>query len=195
MRGGFFAGFIQFKDYSTNEVVFNLYLKIDEEDLVSVEPMLYSEVPSEDARVELDFEILYDIIYTSEKEMRGIQTESPPWDKRKFEPVKKIKEVATGAKMWLKGRQLMSSAKYYPESAEKDMDFFMKEMFSEMFGGPGGGPGDKGMKEGPGGCTSEEECREYCENPENREECMKFSDKKPESWEDKEIITGEVIRE
>ena len=165
--GGSFDGVIQFKDYSTDEVVLNIYVKIDEENLISAEPMLYNEVPSEDARVELDFEILYDIIYTSEKEMRGIQTESPPWDRKKFEPVKKIKEVTNGAKMWLKGRQLMSSAKYYPESAEEDMSFFMKEMLNGMFGGPG-----------------------EDEPPEEMEE---NDDDGKGVWEDKKVITGEVI--
>src|SRR3989344_2099825 len=167
--GGSFDGVVQFKDYETDEVVFNLYVKIDEEDLVSVEPMLYSEVPSEDARAELDFEILYDIIYTSEKEMRGIQTESPPWDKEKFEPVKKIKEVTNGAKMWGKARQLISSAKYYPESAEEDMSFFMKEMFKGMFGG---GPGEGG-------------------SPEEMEE--EGFEGGGDIFEDKEVVTGEVI--
>ena len=170
--GESFDSVIQFKDFEKDEVVFNLYVKMDKENLISVEPMLYSEVPSEDARVELDFEILYDIIYTSEKEMRGIETESPPWDKKKFEPVKKIKEITTGTKMWFKVRDLMGSAKYYPESAEKEMKPFVKDMLGGMFGGPGG----------PGG--PEDEMSEKGDSGEEKG-----------IWESKEVITGEVILE
>jgi hypothetical protein len=172
--GGSFDGVIQFKDYTTNEVVLNIYVKIDEENLISVEPMLPSEVPQEDARAELDFEILYDIIYTSEKEMRGIQTESPPWDKQKFAPVQKVKEIVNGVKMWLKGRELMGSAKYYPESSKEDMQPIMKEMLGGMFGGSG----DTGSPEGEGPQEGSDE------------------DKNLDSqgvWNDKKVVTGEVV--
>ncbi|MFH1290326.1 MAG: hypothetical protein ABIH92_02865 [Nanoarchaeota archaeon] len=143
--GGSFDVVVQFKDYeatSEGEVVFNLYTKIDEVNLIDVTPMLYSEVPEEDARAELDFEKLYDIIEAEEK-MRGAELESPPWD---IKPRKgAIKGVTDGVKMWWKGRALFNSVKYYPDSAEGDMKVFLREFFEGMMGGSGD---DKDMNEG-----------------------------------------------
>ena len=192
--GGSFEGAVQFLDYETGENVFNLYVEINEEELINTEPMLPEEMPELDARVELDFEKLYDIIYISEKEIMGIEVESPPWDRKPRKLGDRIKGAVSGAKMWLKMRSLMNSAEYYPASSEKEMKMFLKDFFGGMMGGPDGPPGDEDEQEGPGGCTTEEECKEYCENPENKEECMQFSDKTPEGWEDRKVMTGEVVR-
>ena len=134
---------IQFKDYETNEVVFNMYAQINEKDIMKVEPMPVSENPAEDARVELDFKIMYEMIYDMEKDMGGEMIESPPWD-RKLKPIQKVKEVVSGAKMYLKMRKLMKSAKYYPEDAEKDVKEMFKFFFEGMMGGDDRGPKDMG---------------------------------------------------
>ena len=167
--GGSFDVALQFKDYEKDEVVFNLYIKMDEQNLVEVEPMPYDEVPAEDGRVELDFNKIYELVTIGEKDMQQIRTESPPWDKRKFEPVRKIKEVSGGARMWMKQRDLINSAKYYPESGEEDMKMFTKEMLGGMFGGPRSEPSEEERKEG--------------------------DDKSGEIWEEKEFVTGEIILE
>ncbi|MFH1365320.1 MAG: hypothetical protein ABIH28_01935, partial [archaeon] len=125
---------IQFKDYESNEVVFNVYSQINEKDIMKAEPMPVSENPVEDVRVELDFAIMHEIIFDMEKEMRGEMIESPPWD-RKLTPIQKVKEVVSGAKMYLNMRKLVNSAKYYPEDSQKDVEGMFKFFFEGMMGG------------------------------------------------------------
>ncbi|MEN7981977.1 MAG: hypothetical protein ABFQ65_00850 [Nanoarchaeota archaeon] len=120
---------IQFKDYEKDEVVFNLYAQINEEDILTMEPMLPEEVPEYDVKIEMDFEPIYEMILASEKDMRGTRIESPPWD-RKAQPIQRVKEVTNGVKMYFKMRSLMNSAKVTPESAESDA----KDLFREFFG-------------------------------------------------------------
>ena len=134
---------IQFKDYETNEVVFNMYAQINEKDIMKVEPMPASENPAEDVRVELDFKIMHEMMYDMEKDMSGEMIESPPWD-RKIQPIQKVKEVVSRTKMYLKMRKLMKSAKYYPEDAEKDVKEIFKFFFEGMMGGDDKEPKDSG---------------------------------------------------
>ncbi len=120
---------IQFKDYTTEEVVFNLFVKINEEDIMTMEPMLPEEVPEYDVKIEMNFEPIYEMILSSEKDMQGTHIESPPWD-RKAQPIQRVKEVTNGIKMYFKVRSLMNSAKVTPESAEDDA----MDLFKEFFG-------------------------------------------------------------
>lgn len=124
---------IQFKDYETDEIVFNLYAQVNEHDIMKVEPMLPSDNPAEDVRIELDFSILYEIIQETEKGMRSERLESPPWDRR-IQPIQKIKEFISGAKMYFKMNDLLNSAKYYPEDSEKDVKTILEFFFKSMFG-------------------------------------------------------------
>lgn len=78
---------IQFKDFETGEVVFNLYAQVNENDILKVEPMLPEEIPEEDVRIEIDFEKIYEMMYSMEKDMQGEFIESPPWDRKKIKPV------------------------------------------------------------------------------------------------------------
>jgi len=136
---------IEFKDYETNEVVFNLYMQINQEDIFTFEPMLPSEVPEKDVTIELDFDMLYDMILSSEKEMRGRELESPPWDKRAR--TGGIKQVTNGVKMYFKIRNLINSAVVYPESAEKDIKDISKLFFKMLRKSMGGDRGPE-MEEG-----------------------------------------------
>ena len=165
--GGNVNAVVQFKDYETDEVVFNLYVQVNEDDILKMEPMLVEEVPEEDVRIELDFEKIYDMIYVMEKEMRGAEIESPPWDRR-ARPLQKIKEITNGIKMYFKVNAIINSAKVYPEEAKKDVKTLFKTFFSMM------------MKKGMEG-----EDREDFEDEDKKEE--------KEVWESKEKITGEAI--
>ncbi len=158
---------VQLKDLETDELVFNMYVQVNEEDIMKMEPMLYSEVPAEDVRIEIDFEKVYDMIETSEREMRDVHIESPPWDRR-IQPVQRVKEVINGVKMYFKVRAIMNSAKIYPESAESDA----KDLFNLFFKIMGKGDDRRG---GPG------------------EEDEMGDDKAPEGWDSQEVITGEVV--
>ena len=113
------------------EVVFNLYAQVNEDDIMKVKPMLPEEVPQEDVRIEIEFQKLYDIIHMQEKEMGGQRIESPPWD-RKAQPVQKIKDMVNGVKMYFMARDMLNSAKISPETNEKDARALMKSFFSMM---------------------------------------------------------------
>ncbi|MCK5410064.1 MAG: hypothetical protein KAJ30_07350, partial [Candidatus Heimdallarchaeota archaeon] len=118
---------VEFKDYETNEVVFNLYVQINEEDIFTFEPMLPSEVPEKDVTIELDFEKIYELILSTEKDMRGEELESPPWDERAR--TGGIKQITNGIKMYFKIRELINSAVVSPPEAEKDIKDISKLFF------------------------------------------------------------------
>ncbi len=170
--GGEVNAVIRFIDYETNDLVFNLYVKINEEDIFEMKPMLPDQVPAEDVRIEMDFALLYDLIYTAEKEMEGSRTETPPWD-RQARPVEKVKEFTNGIKMFFKVRKMANSAEVTPADAEKDAEKLFKTFLFQMMrmGGPGDGPPGEG---------------------EEREKSEKLEE---ELFESKEVLTGEVIRE
>lgn len=115
---------VQLKDFETNEVVFNLYAQINENDIITIQPMLPEQIPQEDARIEVDFQEVYDLIYTTQKEMQGEQIQSPPWDMKSQDGG--IKGVTDGVKMYFKVRSLLNSAKIYPPEAEGDVKDLIK---------------------------------------------------------------------
>ena len=173
--GGSLDAVVQFKDLATNEVVFNLYAQVNENDIIKMTPMLPEEVGEKDVTAEIDFEKIYELIYAQEKEMRGEQTESPPWDK-KMQPIQGVKSMVNGAKMYFKVRSIMNSATFTPAESEGDMKKLFKKFFSMM-----------GKEDGPGGESSGEGNAAEGENTEE--------DKGAEEgvWESKGEITGQVI--
>ncbi len=68
----------------------------------------------------IDYDLLYDLIHTSEKEMEGTRIESPPWDKQ-IRPMKVIKDIQNGIKMYFKVRKMLNEAEYIPEDSKKDV--------------------------------------------------------------------------
>ena len=148
-------------------------MQINEQDILNLEPMTPAENPELDVTIEIPFSKLYDMIYFSEKEMRGAETESPPWDRRPRSGV--IKGMLDGARMALKMRSLINSAKVYPESAEKDAKKLFKA-FMNIMGRAGEQRGPRGSEEGKEG--------EF--GPEGEG---------PSEWESKEEITGEIIKD
>ncbi len=129
---GNFEGVVQFKDYESNEIIFNLYIQVNENDIFTMEPMLPEEIKEKDATIEIDFAPIYDMIYETEKDMRGAKIESPPWDNKGLQPVEKIKEIKNGIEMYFKVRKIMNSAKVYPEEAQEDVDLLFKTFFKMM---------------------------------------------------------------
>ncbi len=125
---------VQFKDFETDEVIFNLYAQVNEQDILKMKPMLVSEIPEQDVKIEIDFAPVYELIYSMEKDMRGTQIESPPWD-RKMNTGQKIKEITNGIKMYFKIKSIINSAKITPEESRdnvKDLfNTFFKMMMSE----------------------------------------------------------------
>ncbi|MBS3098903.1 hypothetical protein J4462_01690 [Candidatus Pacearchaeota archaeon] len=179
---------LQIKDFETDEIIFNVHMKINEEELIYFEPMPSDENPAENVKIELDSEKLLDIIEFQESDR--VELESPPWDKQPRTGA--VKGVVDGVQMYFKFRSLMNSAKVTPKDAEDNAIFFTRAFFEKVMGGEREEGPDM---EGPGGCQNEEECEEYCSQPENREECSQFRDREefPDS-ENREFLTGEVVR-
>ena len=165
--GESFDGALQIVD--NGEIIFNVYVQINENDIIKMTPMLPEETPEKDATIQLEFEKIYDLISIGEKEMRSTRIESPPWAPSRIKPTEKVKEVVSGIKMYFKMKSLVSSSEVVPSSAEKDV----KNMFNEVM---------KRMMEdgnGPEGEFSEDDER-------GTEEDIS-------SWESKEKLTGNVI--
>jgi len=157
---------IRFVDYEKDDLVFNLYVKISEENIMEMKPMLPADVPEEDVRIEMDFTSLYDLIYTSEKEMGGDRIEIPHWDKQ-TRPTKFVKEVTNGIKMFFKVRSMVNSAEVTPPDAKSDVNKLFRAFVFRM------------MREGG-------EDKEG-EDPERTEELEE------DLFGSKEALTGEVI--
>jgi len=171
--GGKIDANINFVDFAggetgeEKELVFNIYTQVNEKDIVRMRPMLPEETQEEDVKIEIDFDKIYDMIQTMEKEMRGEEIESPPWEGQRIRPVKKIDEIKDGITMYFKIRSIINSAEITPKSAEKDV----MDLFSTFF--KMAVSGDKGDKRGP---QSEEEMERMSEKGfENKnEEGSKF---------------------
>ena len=146
---------VQFKDYTTNEIIFNLYAKVNENEIFSVKPMLPEEMPEKDITITMDFEKLYELIYDMEKDMKSSQTQNPPWD-NSMKPIQKVKEVTNGVQMYFKIRSMLNSAEISPIEVEDDANSLMKEFLSMMM---------KGDKQGP---PEEESLKQVNENQEKK---------------------------
>ncbi len=170
--GGTVDGVMQVKDHETGEIVFNLYVQVNEQDLFIIKPMSPEDVPQQDVSVTLDFDKIHELILISEKDMGGEQVQNPPWDKGRIQPVKRIKEVINGIRMYFKVRDLINSAEYYPPESEGEIKSLIYDfMFKHMKNTDPGEGGDK--------LTDEEQ-----------EQAKKISD---EVLGSKEVLTGEVI--
>ncbi len=164
--GGEINAVVQFKDLEKDEIVFNLYARVNPEVIMELEPMPYSEVPSEDFRIEIDFDKVYDMILTTEKEMQAERLESPPWDQKKVKPVQKVKEIKDGVQIYFKMRSIINSANVYPENAESDAKDLFKLFFKMMQQGDDRrGPSEGGERkdEGEGGRRGESNQEDFGE--------------------------------
>lgn len=128
------------------------------------EPMLPSENPAENVKVELDVNKLLDIIEYGES--GRVELESPPWDRKPRTTF--TKNVVDGVRMFFMFNSLINSAVVTPKSAEDDVRFFVENFFKKVMGGDGNRKEDIDQK-------ADEE-------------------KLPENMENKEFITGQAIR-
>ena len=141
---------VQFKDYETDEIVFNLYVQINEEDIMVMEPMLPEEVTEKDVTITVDFNDLYELIHKSEKDMSGARIETPYWVNRNGKPIERIKEITNGIQMMNKVRKMANNAVISPEASEKDVRKLLNLFFKMMLKGGMSGD-DKGKPPMEGG--------------------------------------------
>ncbi|MFH1522177.1 MAG: hypothetical protein ABIF18_04435 [archaeon] len=143
------------------EIVFNLYVQINQEDIMKMKPMLPEEVPEQDVKVQIEFDAIYDLINFEEKNMRGAELESPPWDEKPRQGM--VKGFADGIRMYFKVRSLINSAEVTPANAEGDAKDFMMAFIKIMGDGKEGdgmeggdmNQGEEGMNEKPTMMTGE----------------------------------------
>jgi len=173
-HGGSYDGAIQIKDYQTGEIIFNIFVRVNEQEILYLEPMPPEKVPETDISVTLDFDKIYELVGVEEKDMKREEIQMPPWEKEKIKPVKKIKEAVNGIKMFFKVRDLINSAEYSPKEAKGEVksivNSFMLLMMEE-----GGREGEPNMEE----MTEEEK--------------QQAEEIKNELLNSKEALTGEVI--
>lgn len=125
-------GVMQLKDPENNEIIFNVLVKINKEDIFIMTPLLPEENPaSSDVRLEIDFNKVYNLIETVEKEMVGGRIERPPWD-RSVKVGETINNIVNGISMYFKVRGIINDAKVYPEEHEKDIKNIAKEFLRLM---------------------------------------------------------------
>ncbi len=165
--GGDVSATLQLVNYETDEIVFNIFIEMNNEDIMKMTPMLPEEVTEKDIEIKVDFEKVFEMIQQGEQGTREIRIESPPWDKNK-RPVQKIKEIVNGIEMWFKMRALINSAEVFPAESEDDVKDFGKEVLFRIL--------------------SDDDRRD--------EEQMDEEDDLGEEkgvWEDDKTITGEVV--
>ncbi len=111
---------------ANNTVVFNLYVQINEQDIMKLQPMPPEAQPAQDVVVEIDFDRVYELADFIQHNMEGGRLESPPWDKKPRRVVDSAKEVYNGLKIWFKVQGLISSAKVTPAKDEDEIKSFVK---------------------------------------------------------------------
>jgi len=122
---------VQLKDYTTNEVIFNLYVSVNENDIIKMKPMSPEEVPQEDIKIEIDFEKIYDMIHATQKDVEGERIESPPWAKATSIGTK-LNEVKDGIGIYFKVKDILDSATITPAGSEKDVRKLLNKFFLMM---------------------------------------------------------------
>jgi len=148
-----------------DEVVFNLYMQLNEEEIIEMEPMLPEDNPEYDVKIELSYDKVFNFIHSIEKSERKSYIETPPWAERKKGVVGGVKDMVNGVKMYFKMRSIIRSAKVTPKSDRKDVRSLATSFFKIVGGdkGHGGGPGDKGDKGGGDEDEDEERMKEMDE--------------------------------
>jgi len=112
-----------------NETVFNALITVNPDIIFKLEPM--KEYTGDyDAKIIIDFNFFYALIQTTEKDMRGGQTEYPPWESG-FKIDDAVKGVVDGIKMWfmITSASVSGQIKAEPSEALSDGLGLMKIIF------------------------------------------------------------------
>lgn len=135
-------GVIQIKNKENNEVVFNLFVKVNENDIFKIEPMPVEEVPKQDVKLTLDFDKLYSFMYTVQKEVEANNLRTPEWGKSQGIG-KTVTQVVDGMKIVFKVMDFLNSAEVEPKSARKDINALTKTFIWTMLKHSGDNNQDK----------------------------------------------------
>jgi hypothetical protein len=126
---------LQLKDYDTNEIIYNVLIKINDKDLMYFKPMPVSELPPNYVVATLDVNKLIEMI---EFEQKGrVELQSPPWDNRPKE--KFVKGVVDNVKMYMKFQGFLNSLQVSEKSVKSESKFFVENFFKIVVNGDKGG--------------------------------------------------------
>lgn len=113
---------IQLKD--NDDLVFNMYVNINENDIMKMKPMPPELMPDKDATVTVTFDRVYGLVEEQERESKSNRIESPPWDQKRSED--KIEDIKDAIKIFFKIQGLIRSAEVTPEEAKDDILLLIK---------------------------------------------------------------------
>src|SRR3989344_1082755 len=123
---------VQLFDTSTQTVIFNLYVQVNENDIMKLQPMPPEDQPEQDVVIRIDFDRAYALMDFVKREMEGGQLESPPWDKKPRRVTDTAKEMYNGIKIWLRVQGIINDLTVTPERDEQQMKSFMKSVIWEI---------------------------------------------------------------
>lgn len=135
-------------------VVFNLYVQVNEEDIMKIKPMPPAAQPAQDILLEVNFDEVYDLMDFIQREMEGGHLESPPWDRKPRRVTDTAKEMYNGIKVWFRVQSLIKAIEVTPKEQEEEMQDLMKAMVWKMMT-----KGDHNEGNGPSAHTGKEMIR------------------------------------
>jgi len=127
--GGSVDAAVQFVDFETDKIIFNMFTQVNPDVIMRMEPMPVSELGEVDFTLQVPFNLIYEMIRESEEEMNGERIETAPWSEQQRGFGETFREFRGGAKNYFAMRKIIKETRVLPESAEKDG----KEMFKLFF--------------------------------------------------------------
>jgi hypothetical protein len=138
---------LQFVDFDTKEVYYNLLIRINDKDLMYFEPMPVSQLPADYVGAQLDVNKLIEIIEFEEK--GKVELQSPPWDQRPREEF--VKGVVDNVRMYFKFNSFMNTLKVSESKVNSESKFFVQKFFDLLMKGDNQDKGMEDTKENSGG--------------------------------------------
>jgi len=129
--GGNINASVQLKD--GEDLVFNLYARINEQEIMRMKPMPPELMPSKEITIILDFNKIYSLVEEQERESRSDRIESPPWDKKRSE--NKIRDIKEAITIFFKIQAIITDAEIIPKTARTDVNSLIKAFLWKMISG------------------------------------------------------------
>jgi len=124
-------GDVEVKDLKIDKTVFNVFINVNQDDIFKMQPMPPTEAPKEDIKVVLDFDKIYNLVYTTQKESEQTKIMSPEWGK-KPDFGAQVNQIVNGIKIFLEVNSIIDSAEITPKSARSDVNSLVKAFIWEM---------------------------------------------------------------
>ncbi|MFH1326825.1 MAG: hypothetical protein ABIH59_01730 [archaeon] len=117
----------QISEDEKKEIIYTAYGRLTENSF-KIQPMLNDEVPvGLDQKIEIPYDILFEVIKASKENERDTFAANPPWDEGGFSLTETANIVGNWVDMQLKMMSLMNSIEMYPEKQGA------KDLFKDVF--------------------------------------------------------------